>query len=124
MIDDRKLSIIDESGKIIGERTREEIHTKGLLHKEIHVWLYTPKGEIIFQHREKDKDTYPNLLDATVGGHVEIGEDYDHAALKELQEETGIQAAMDFGGVTLTSFPVLGASLFTGGFTLTVLLSS
>lgn len=92
MADNRKLNIVDESGNIIGTETRENIHNKGLLHKEIHVWFYTPNGEIIFQHREKDKDTYPDLLDATVGGHVEIGSDYEDAALQELQEETGIQA--------------------------------
>ena len=54
--------------------------------------LYTAKDEIIFQHREKDKDTYPDLLDATVGGHVEIGSDYENTALQELAEETGIRA--------------------------------
>ena len=48
--------------------------------------------EIIFQHREKDKDTYPDLLDATVGGHVEIGSDYEDTALQEVAEETGIKA--------------------------------
>jgi len=91
MADNRKLNIVDESGKIIGEETRENIHSQGLLHREIHVWFYTPKGEIIFQHREKDKDTYPDLLDATVGGHVEIGSDYENTALQELTEETGIK---------------------------------
>jgi len=95
MTDDRKLNIIDEASKVISEKTREEIHKKGLLHKEIHVWFYTPKGEIIFQHREKNKDTNPDLLDATVGGHVEIGEDYENATLKEIQEETGIQVTVD-----------------------------
>jgi len=92
MADNRKLNIVDEDGKIIGVETRENIHNQGLLHREIHVWFYTPKGEIIFQHREKDKDTYPDLLDATVGGHVEIGFDYENTALQELSEETGIKA--------------------------------
>ena len=92
MTDNRKLNIVDEGGEIIGEETRENIHNQGLLHREIHVWFYTPKSEIIFQHREKDKDTYPDLLDATVGGHVEIGSDYENTALQELVEETGIQA--------------------------------
>src|SRR3989344_8108467 len=90
MADNRKLNTVDESGKVIGEETRENIHNQGLLHREVHVWFYTPKGEIIFQHREKDKDTYPDLLDATVGGHVEISLDYENTALQELQEETGI----------------------------------
>ena len=92
MTDNRKLNIIDEGGKIIGEETRENIHNQGLLHREIHVWFYTPKGEIIFQHREKDKDTHPDLLDATVGGHIEMGSDYENTALRELREETGIEA--------------------------------
>lgn len=92
MTDNRKLNIVDEQDKIIGEETRENIHNRGLLHREIHVWFYTPKGEIIFQHREKDKDTYPDLLDATVGGHVEIDSDYENTALQELEEETGIKA--------------------------------
>jgi len=92
MTDSQKLNIVDENGNIIGEETRENIHKQGLLHREIHVWFYTPKGGIIFQHREKNKDTYPDLLDATVGGHVEIGADYENAALQELKEETGISA--------------------------------
>lgn len=92
MSDNRKLNIVDAQDKIIGEETRENIHNQGLLHREIHVWFYTPTGEIIFQHREKDKDTYPDLLDATVGGHVEIGSDYKDTALRELEEETGIKA--------------------------------
>ncbi|KKS25889.1 MAG: NUDIX hydrolase [Parcubacteria group bacterium GW2011_GWA2_42_11] len=95
MGDNRKLNIVDESGNLISEETRENIHKQGLLHREIHIWFYTPKGEIIFQHREKDKNTYPDLLDATVGGHVEIGSDYENAALQELEEETGIKAMKD-----------------------------
>src|SRR3989338_9102184 len=87
-----KLNVVNEQGEIVGEATREEIHEKGLLHAEIHVWFYTPKGELIFQHRAKDKDTYPDLLDATVGGHVEQGADYESTALKEVEEETGIYA--------------------------------
>ena len=91
----RILNIVDEGGKIVGEDTRKNIHSKGLLHREIHVWFYTPKKEIIFQLRGKNKDTFPNLLDATVGGHVEIGEDFWDAALKEMSEETGVRARKD-----------------------------
>ncbi len=85
------LDIVDENDVIIGRDTRENVHKKGLLHREIHIWFITPKHEIIFQHRAKDKDTYPDLLDATVGGHVDLGLTYDEAAIKEMREETGIQ---------------------------------
>lgn len=89
-MDNRILNTIDEKGNILGEATRQEIHEKGLLHAEVHVWFYTPDGQLIFQHRAKDKDTWPDLLDATVGGHVEIGDTYEQTALKEAEEETGV----------------------------------
>ncbi len=89
------LNIIDEQGNIIGQDSRENIHKNGLLHKEIHVWFFTPKGEIIFQHRAKGKDTFPDMLDATVGGHVEIGSDFEDTAIKEMEEETGVVVGKD-----------------------------
>ena len=95
MATNKILNIVDESGNIIGEETRENIHKQGLLHREVHIWLYTPKGEIIFQHREKDKDTYPDLLDASVGGHIEIGMGYEDSALQEMEEETGLKPDKD-----------------------------
>lgn len=85
------LEIIDENDVIIGLETRATVHSLGLLHREIHIWFITPQAEIIFQHRAKDKDTYPDKLDATVGGHVEPGMSYDQTAVKECLEETGVR---------------------------------
>ena len=90
-MDNRMLEIINENDKVIGLETRAKIHEQGLLHREIHVYFITPQAEIIFQHRAKDKDTYPDLLDATVGGHVEPGMTYEETAIKECEEETGIK---------------------------------
>jgi isopentenyl-diphosphate delta-isomerase type 1 len=87
-----ELNIIDENDNVIGKDVRENIHKNGLLHREIHVWIYNKNSEILFQRRAKDKDTYPDLLDASVGGHVEIDDDYLTTAVKELEEETGIKA--------------------------------
>lgn len=86
-----KLNIVDENDNVIGVEDRKAIHKKGLLHREVHVHFVTPENEIIFQHRAKDKDTYPDLLDATVGGHVEIGDSYKESAIKETFEETGVK---------------------------------
>jgi len=86
------LDVVDEAGNPIAAASREEIHKKGLLHREIHIWLFTSNGEIIFQHRSKNKDACPDMLDASVGGHVDPGMDFESTALKELEEETGIQA--------------------------------
>ena len=85
------LNIVSEDDEIIVPGTRERIHKEGLLHQEVHIYFVTPKKEIIFQHRAKDKDTFPDLLDATVGGHVEIGQSYEETAIKESEEETGVK---------------------------------
>ena len=61
------LEIVSKDNIVIGLETRKVIHEKGLLHREIHVWFITPDRKIIFQHRAKDKDTYPDKLDATIG---------------------------------------------------------
>lgn len=85
-----RLNIVDDNDNISGIEDRTTIHEKGLLHREVHVYFITPNHEIIFQHRAKDKDTFPDLLDATVGGHVEIGDSYEETAVKETLEETGV----------------------------------
>ena len=90
MPDNRILNVVDENDSVVGEATREEIHAKGLLHREMHVWLYNKNGEVFFQMRAKDKDTFPGLLDASVGGHVEIGDSYEKTAVKETEEEAGL----------------------------------
>lgn len=85
------LNIVSEDDEIIAPENRKKIHEDGLLHQEVHVYFVTPKKEIIFQHRAKDKDTFPDLLDATVGGHVEINQSYEETAIKESEEETGVR---------------------------------
>lgn len=89
------LEVVDENDNVVGLESREKIHKEGLLHREIHIWFLTPKAEIIFQHRAKDKDTYPDKLDATVGGHVEPKMSYEETAVKECKEETGIDINLD-----------------------------
>ncbi|MCU0660452.1 MAG: NUDIX domain-containing protein [Candidatus Pacebacteria bacterium] len=84
------LEVIDENDTVIGLETRKKVHQDGLLHREIHIWFFSPQGELIFQHRAKDKDTYPDKLDATVGEHVEPKMSYEETAIKECKEETGI----------------------------------
>lgn len=87
---DTYLSVVDNDDVVIGRQLRSIIHRDGLRHREVHVWFVTKKNEVIFQRRGPNKDTYPDCLDATAGGHVEEGQDYMQAALAEVSEETGI----------------------------------
>ena len=82
--------VVNENDEIIGLAERDKILREDLLRRIIHVWFFTPKGELIFQHRAPGQRMFPDLLDATVGGKVERGESFEETALKETEEETGL----------------------------------
>lgn len=84
--------VVNENDEIIGLEEKKKVLAEGLLRRVTHVWFFTPKGELIFQHRAKDKDIFPDLLDITVGGKVEPGDSYEYTAVKEMEEETGVKA--------------------------------
>lgn len=86
------LDIVDDRDRVIGQAPRDQVHREGLLHREVHIWVYNHRGDILFQKRSPTKDTWPNRYDASAGGHVPAGQDYLSAATMELQEETGIRA--------------------------------
>ena len=74
---------------------RGKAHMEGIAHEGVHLWVIRTSGgapELLFQHRAKHKDTYPDCLDITVGGHVPFGKT-DNKIQKESFEEIGISPA-------------------------------
>jgi isopentenyldiphosphate isomerase len=85
--------IIDEEGRVIGLASRQACHGNPfLLHRVVHILVVNEEGQILLQKRSPDKDIQPNKWDTSVGGHLQLGEDYDGAAERELREELGIEA--------------------------------
>jgi 8-oxo-dGTP diphosphatase len=58
------------------------------------VLLIDPRGWVLLQERDEHAEIAPELWAAS-GGHVEPGESYLEAAVRELQEETGLVVAPD-----------------------------
>ncbi|TKB23993.1 NUDIX domain-containing protein [Desulfopila sp. IMCC35006] len=84
--------IVDEHDKVTGQASRQEVHNDpSLIHRVVHVLVFNPAGELFLQKRSPFKDVHPGKWDTSVGGHVEAGESYEHAALREMKEELGIQ---------------------------------
>ncbi|MBN2403094.1 MAG: NUDIX domain-containing protein [Spirochaetes bacterium] len=75
---------------------RHKAHKEGIAHEGVHLWVLrlTDKPEILFQHRAKTKDMYPDCLDITVGGHVPFGIK-ENKIQKESFEEIGISPRND-----------------------------
>lgn len=82
--------VVDREDRIVGRCTREEVHRRGLLHRAVHVFVYRPEGDVFLQKRSATKDTAPNRWVSSCSGHVDQGENYLGAAVRELGEEIGI----------------------------------
>lgn len=87
------LDIVNEQDVVIKKGvSREEAHTKKLLHRAVIIFVFNSKGQIFVQERSPAKDVYPGLMIASCSGHVLSGETYKEAAVRELKEELGVEA--------------------------------
>jgi 8-oxo-dGTP pyrophosphatase MutT (NUDIX family) len=84
------LDVLDGTGTVVGQATRERVHREGLSHRAVHVLVWHPDGRLLLQKRSRTKALCPGLWDTSVGGHVGAGEDSEEAARRECREEIGI----------------------------------
>ncbi|HSE29091.1 MAG TPA: NUDIX domain-containing protein [Candidatus Saccharimonadales bacterium] len=85
------LDIVDEFGRPTGKTaTKAQIHAQGLLHRDTHIWVFNDEG-FLQQHRAANKKIMPNTWDISVAGHVDVGEDYLDAAVRETEEELSLR---------------------------------
>lgn len=72
-------------------------HRDGRLHGTVHVWLIRTgedgKDEILLQKRSGQKEIYPGCWDISSAGHLQAGDTFEQAAVRELAEELGVSAA-------------------------------
>ena len=85
--------VVNERDEVVGRATRREVHARGLLHRAVHVLVFDQAGRVFLQKRSMRKDLCPGLWDSSCSGHLDSGEDYDTAAVRELGEEIGVHGA-------------------------------
>jgi isopentenyl-diphosphate delta-isomerase len=88
---DELLDIVNENDLVIGQEWRSTVYA----HKQnnfrvINAFLINTRGQLWIPRRTHFKQLFPLALDASVGGHVMAGEIYEHALIRETQEELGI----------------------------------
>lgn len=97
---DERVDILDAQGEKTGEVAwKSEAHRLGLWHRCFHCWILSPEtspgGPYLFvQRRAAEKETWPNRLDVTVGGHLGAGEEALDG-LREIEEELGLTLHAD-----------------------------
>jgi isopentenyldiphosphate isomerase len=82
--------VVDEHDRVLHQETRAEVHRRRLLHRAVHVLVFNPLGQVYAQRRSATKDTFPLRWTTSCSGHVDAGEDYSTAVLRELGEELGL----------------------------------
>ena len=83
--------VVNERDEVIGRATRREVHATGRWHRAVHVMVFEASGRVFLQKRSMLKDLSPGLWDSSCSGHLDAGEDYDAAAVRELGEEIGVK---------------------------------
>lgn len=83
--------MVDEGGAVVGKARRSECHgNPALLHQAVHVFVVNGEGSVFLQKRSMSKDVQPGKWDTSVGGHVDLGERPERAAVREVWEELGV----------------------------------
>lgn len=83
--------LVDERDEVVGRALRREVHERGLWHRAVHVLVFDGQGRVFLQKRSMLKDQSAGLWDSSCSGHLDAGEDYDAAAVRELAEEIGVR---------------------------------
>lgn len=90
------LDVIDENDKVIGKMAHADINKKLLSHRIVHILIFDKKGNMLLQKRSAKKSFCPLHWSTAVGGHVQSGENYEEAALRECEEELGVKVPIKF----------------------------
>ena len=88
--------VVNAKDEVIGTEKRSVVHRKQLMHRAIHVFVFNVNGQLYLQKRSLTKDSSPGKWVSSCSGHVDSGEDYDSAALRELGEELGLFEPAEF----------------------------
>ncbi|MEO6052458.1 MAG: 16S rRNA (adenine(1518)-N(6)/adenine(1519)-N(6))-dimethyltransferase RsmA [Chthoniobacterales bacterium] len=83
--------VVDESDNVIGPQPRGTVHVNNLRHRAVHILIFNSLGELFLQKRTLWKDKNPGKWDSSTAGHVDAGENYLEAAVREIREELGVE---------------------------------
>jgi 16S rRNA (adenine1518-N6/adenine1519-N6)-dimethyltransferase len=87
---DLPIQIVDQNNNPTGSATKQEAWRGGLIHRVVRISILDPSGRLLAQKRSLHKEPFPGRWDNSAAGHVDAGETYEQAALRELREELGL----------------------------------
>src|SRR5262245_52315681 len=102
-----RIAVVDDADRFVRWEVRPRIHELQLLHRSVHVLVFTSGGRLVLQRRHRQKQTHPRHWDISCTGHVEesdyfdgpdesLDEVYAATARREAQEELGVGVDLEF----------------------------
>jgi len=91
---DEMLDVVTENDSVTGRASIKDCLENGLLHRAVAVLVVRSDGRVLLQQRSKKDLWQPGLWTLSCTGHVGAEEDYDQAAVRELNEELGLTAEL------------------------------
>ena len=88
--------LVDESDCEVGTMEKLEAHQKGILHRAFSVFIFNDDNKMLLQQRALDKYHSAGLWTNACCSHPRPGEDLLAAAHRRLNEEMGMEAALNF----------------------------
>lgn len=91
-----QLILVNDQDQEVGKLDKWNVHVQGLLHRAFSIFVFNSKGELLLQQRAEDKYHSGGLWTNTCCSHPNFGETTEGAAVRRLEEEMGLQCAVDF----------------------------
>lgn len=84
------IQIVDEADRPIKVSSIQEARDQGYWHRYIRLLVTDNEGNYLLQLRGPQNRIFPECWDYSAAGHVDAGEDYEVAAIRETKEELGL----------------------------------
>ena len=86
------VQVVTRTNQRLATVSRPIVRKRNLIHRCSFTFVHNSHGHLLLQKRVAFKETFPSHFDPCPGGVLTVGESYEENAVRELEEELGVQA--------------------------------
>jgi isopentenyl-diphosphate Delta-isomerase len=94
------VDVVDERNEPVATAQRGEVLSHGLNFRTVHIIITDAHEGVLLQRLAPSRERHPSRWGSSVAGYLHAGETYEAAASRRVQEELGVDAVLEFVGVT------------------------